>query len=999
MEIHVILPTNELITLQITKITSSVDLKSIIAEKIKCPISYIHLFVRNVEIIDPTVISSLQIPENMAIICRKLEDTNNQIINISNTTKPSSTPAVPIKIMPPKVKISKKYKNDPPDFEEKLQFMENMGFSHYVVKAILRISNYDTEKAILRLKGEQIFTKSDYFTSPDLQPATSSPKPMPTENSPLSSLITTMNHEIQNSTEEYESSEVFNLLDSVCNQEKSQVQADEKQADQSSKAPTTRSKRWSYEEEEILVTKYAELGSDWNSIASYIPGRTASAIMQHFQIHNKYLMTIKPKVGSKTLSIGGSSSSGSQPGVSLSHSQSFDLQFDEKNNDMLFEAWKIYGNDWDSISCIFPQYSTQTLSSYWNNILLPKYLTTNMIPFQADEESGDFTYRLPKSSRKKVRSYSLSKSVIMQDIQNEPAQSQQPASQTTQNESNENSSQSEPRYAPNNRFLLWTAEEENTVINMKMKGASFEEISSVLTNRTASTIATRWYQKLQKQLQKSSQTEEEVQSEQNGYDYDGEESNEDDFDNNNGSKRQWTQKEDELLLQLYKEHHSNWEKINSFFTNRTPAACRMHCYFLRHKSDNDQATNQGPSTGSAMQRRNSVSALPVGGPAQSTLPVPSISQSMNDSASSAKSNESDEEYVEQQPVSEPNLKRTYNSWTEEEDKKLIAAIEKGATWHEIYAMFPERKDTSIRTHCQCTLKKKRKNLNLPSGNQKQWLKEEDKKIIDMKTNGKPWQEIAAALPGRTPAAIQSRWNLKLKLKVDKEPGSSTGPSKTRSVTFTKREENMILRKKKEGSSWEEITQLFTPKKAAHVKQYYDLYLKGEFDGEKYEIKDNAEKREYESDNFDQNEDKSNSEDSPEWTAEDDNVIISELNKKTINPDIVKLFPNRSKINVYRRIEKIKSDIAHSAPTETVPTQPEKQTPEPQNETQQRIIQETNIQTPIEHSIVPWSDYEDNMLLAKMNEKVPISTICDVLPGRTEKEILERYKEINKSDII
>ncbi|KAI5526650.1 RNA polymerase II transcription regulator recruiting protein [Trichomonas vaginalis G3] len=38
-----------------------------------------------------------------------------------------------------------------------------MGFSHYVVKAILRISITILKKAILRLKGEQIFTKSDLF--------------------------------------------------------------------------------------------------------------------------------------------------------------------------------------------------------------------------------------------------------------------------------------------------------------------------------------------------------------------------------------------------------------------------------------------------------------------------------------------------------------------------------------------------------------------------------------------------------------------------------------------------------------------------------------------------------------------------------------------------------------------------------------------------------------------------------------------------------------------
>lgn len=645
MEIRVLSPTNEIIAMRVDEIATCYHIKKIIADRAKCRFSDIHIFYNKRELQNNETICTLSLPKDALLIAtHHIKSQENYHINLQLTKPKDNTPKIENK------KIETPVAQPKPTIDTQ-QNTDNINNAEEVEPPTQEIKQTPEVPDITTDNTQE--TKPNEIKMEPVQdiPVEHIEQPLETDitTKKLIRIVNKINQELINYRRQFFTGDIYDYLDSICEQYTKPSHKEEKHTEDIIKLPVAKSKRWSQEEEEVLATKYAELGSDWNAIAEFIPGRTASAIMQHFQIHSKYLFTLKPKQAQTA------------PGKSSANP---DIQFDPNDEPKLFEAWKIYGDDWESISCVLPQYPVDFIADYWDEKLYSKYLFEGLIPVPEDTV---FEYRTSKESSKTTQQSIYDNSQFIAQ--------QKPSKEVSE----ENIS--EPRYAPNQRSLLWTPEEEKIVIEMKNKGASFDDIAEVLKTRTASTIATRWYSKLMKQNDISGDESDQILESSSNDDI------EDPLDDvDPASKRQWTEAEDEMLLKLYNEYHSDWEKINSFFTNRTPSACRMHCYLIRHKSSSSSSLSSLQTRRSAISHSQSASTL--GGQL---------------------ANASDDDYNEKKNADA--FRRTYNTWSDEDDRKIIDAINKGLGWKEIYAMFPDRKETSVRTHCQCTLKLKVKNAN------------------------------------------------------------------------------------------------------------------------------------------------------------------------------------------------------------------------------------------------------------------------------------------------
>ena len=128
-------------------------------------------------------------------------------------------------------------------------------------------------------------------------------------------------------------------------------------------------------------------------------------------------------------------------------------------------------------------------------------------------------------------------------------------------------------------------------------------------------------------------------------------------------------------------------------------------------------------------------------------------------------------------------------WTEEENEFLLKLVEAEVSWMEIAGNFPERTVAGIRSHYRYL----RRGLLRPKLYKAPWTAAEDKLLIELEEEGRPWKERVVLFDNRSLPAMQQR------LKIIK-------PERIPIGNFTPEEDDTIVEALMSGKSMKEIAQ-------------------------------------------------------------------------------------------------------------------------------------------------------------------------------------------------
>ena len=343
----------------------------------------IRLFRREEELENTVTMRSANIKDGELLLCKYAENENEvskNDLSLKNQEKSKSTETV-----------HRKYKNDPENFMDLLTFISNMGFPWKMVKCALRSQDYDTNAAIRLLLGK---TEEDELM--EMQEELNSNRKRNTKGDDFSenkeNELLPFNLDQDNDRAEEEGSDESYSDD---NGENYGVSQPKKRGEGKAKriiTPGREASHWTAEEDEMLLEKWKEFGSNWIKIQSFFPDRTKAAVSLHWNAHLRDIMLKQNKITQEDIAIKGSarfikkSSTGSrrrrvqseeseEETSPVSHIPERSLfKWTSEEEDLLFELWKTHGDDWSTISDSFPERRKSTIINHWNNSLRPRLI-------------------------------------------------------------------------------------------------------------------------------------------------------------------------------------------------------------------------------------------------------------------------------------------------------------------------------------------------------------------------------------------------------------------------------------------------------------------------------------------------------------------------------------------------------------------------------------------------------------------------------------------------
>ncbi|OCL06995.1 hypothetical protein AOQ84DRAFT_378100 [Glonium stellatum] len=161
-------------------------------------------------------------------------------------------------------------------------------------------------------------------------------------------------------------------------------------------------------------------------------------------------------------------------------------------------------------------------------------------------------------------------------------------------------------------------------------------------------------------------------------------------------------------------------------------------------------------------------------------------------------------------------KESKKQWTEEEDNRLISLRRETTSSGWIAGHFKGRTKAACEARFQYLKKGELGNIQVAS--RKRWTKEEDERLISLRDDAMPFDQIAKLLKGRNSKRCEIRHRY-----LQGDASKNQGPKKRVVQRWKNSEEKRLLELFSSGTGWDSFKDEFSGRsKSACMKKYYDL---------------------------------------------------------------------------------------------------------------------------------------------------------------------------------
>ena len=143
------------------------------------------------------------------------------------------------------------------------------------------------------------------------------------------------------------------------------------------------------------------------------------------------------------------------------------------------------------------------------------------------------------------------------------------------------------------------------------------------------------------------------------------------------------------------------------------------------------------------------------------------------------------------------IKRSFKRWRPDEEDRLVELRNQGKSWEEISASFPDRSWGAMKVKYYSLTGQSAPTSKRKKG--KPWTSAEDKRMLKLLKDGLTWDEIAAKLPGRSRTAVYNRYY--------RRQGQDKAAPKSTMKEYTKEEDDVLIKTLNSGKSVAETARL------------------------------------------------------------------------------------------------------------------------------------------------------------------------------------------------